>query len=122
MAIKHPEVFGAAGSMSGGVDLTFKPKSWQISKRLGEYSKNTDIWHQNSVFHQIQKLKDKNTALIIDCGTDDFFYEINKKLHEKLLKLKIPHDFIIRPGNHSWTYWKNSIDYQMMFFYKYFNN
>lgn len=121
MAIKHPNVFGVAGSMSGGVDLTYKPKSWHISKRLGEYTKNTEIWHQNSVFHQIQKLKDENTALIIDCGTDDFFYGINVKLHEKLLKLKIPHDFIIRPGGHSWNYWENSIDFQLLFFYKYFN-
>ncbi len=120
MAINHPETFGAAGSMSGGVDLTFKPKSWHISKRLGEYEKNTALWQKNSVFHQIQKLQGKNTALIIDCGKDDFFYGINLKLHDKMLQLGINHDFIIRPGEHSWVYWKSSIEYQMLFFYKYF--
>jgi len=120
MATNHPDVFGAAGSMSGGVDLTFKPKSWQIASRLGNYETNKEVWFKNSVFHQIQKLQGKNVALIIDCGKDDFFYEINKKLHNKMLELKIPHDFIIRPGEHSWEYWKSSIEFQMLFFYKFF--
>ncbi len=120
MAINHSDVFGAAGSMSGGVDLTFKPKSWQIALRLGNYETNKEVWLKNSVFHQIQKLQGKNVALIIDCGKDDFFYEINKKLHNKMLELKIPHDFIVRPGEHSWDYWKSSIEFQMLFFYKFF--
>lgn len=120
MAIKHHNVFGAGGSMSGGVDLTFKPKSWHIYKRLGTYEKNEELWKKNSVYHQIDLLKGKDIKLIIDCGTEDFFYEINKKLHNKMLELDIEHDFIIRPGNHSWTYWNNAIDYQFLFFYKFF--
>ena len=41
-------------------------------------------------------------------------------LHEALLKAGIPHDFISRPGTHNWTYWTNSLDYQMLFFSKAF--
>ena len=35
-AIRHPDVFGAAGSMSGGVDIRPFPKSWNMYKQLGE--------------------------------------------------------------------------------------
>lgn len=59
--------------------------------------------------------------IIIDYRVDDFFYEVNCNLHNKLLKEGIPHDFITRPGRHNWTYWKNSIKYQMLFFSNFFS-
>jgi len=60
-------------------------------------------------------------ALIIDCGKDDFFYNVNNKLHEELLYHNIPHDFTIRPGAHNWEYWKNAVGFQLMFFSNFFN-
>lgn len=121
MAIKHPDVFGAAGSMSGGVDLTYKTTSWDLQQKLGDYKQNRQNWHDNSVIHNIEKLQGIAMPLIIDCGTDDFFYEINRNLHQKMLQLKIPHDYTERPGKHNWDYWRNAIDYQMLFFSKFFN-
>ena len=59
-------------------------------------------------------------ALVIDCGFDDFFYEVNQKLHEKLRKLGIDHDYYVRPGRHNSAYWENSLPYQMLFFERYF--
>ncbi|MEG1935018.1 MAG: esterase family protein, partial [Rikenellaceae bacterium] len=55
-------------------------------------------------------------SLIIDCGVSDFFYDVNCELHRKLVDMKIPHDFISRPGVHNWFYWSNSIQYQLLFF------
>ena len=54
--------------------------------------------------------------IIFDCGTEDFFYEVNCNLHDKLMKEGIPHDFYLRPGKHNWTYWLSSIRFQVMFF------
>ncbi len=39
IAIKHQDVFGAAGSMSGGLDLRPFSGNWDISKRLGSLCK-----------------------------------------------------------------------------------
>ena len=36
------------------------------------------------------------------------------------LEKKIDHDFITRPGGHTGQYWNNSIDYQILFFDKFF--
>ena len=61
-------------------------------------------------------LTPESLNIIFDCGVDDFFYEVNCNLHEKLMKEGIPHDFYVRPGAHNWRYWNNSIKYQMLFF------
>jgi hypothetical protein len=37
------------------------------------------------------------------------------------LDKKIDHDYLERPGGHNHDYWNNSIDYQVLFFMKYFN-
>ena len=46
---------------------------------------------------------------------------MNEKLHEKLLYNNIPHDYITRPGAHDANYWNNAIDYQSLFFSKFFS-
>ena len=119
-AWRHPDVFGACGSMSGGVDISQFPDRWNIHKRLGAYADNKQRWQDHSVISLVPKLKDGQQAIIIDDGSEDFFYKVNCELHDALLKAKIGHDFTIRPGNHSWTYWVNSLDYHMLFFAKYF--
>ena len=119
-AIRHQEVFGAAGATSGGLDIRPFPGNWGMAKHLGEHEKNLEVWNNHTVINQLERLKDGNLAIIIDCGVDDFFYGINKAVHERLLLLKIKHDFISRPGAHNGDYWKNSIGYQIKFFKKFF--
>lgn len=122
LSFKHQDVYGAAGSMSGGVDITPFPNNWSIAERLGTYAKYPERWQQNTVINLTHLLTPNSLALIIDCGIDDFFYKVNINLHEKLLYNNIPHDFITRPGVHNWEYWNNAVAYQLMFMSKYFNN
>lgn len=121
-ALRHPDVFGAAGSTSGGVDIRPFPNNWDIKVSLGEEFDNREIWENYTVINQVDKIKNGELALIIDCGYDDFFFEINNDFHKKLLKYKIGHDFIVRPGGHTQEYWKNSILYQILFFKNYFDS
>ncbi len=120
LALKHQDIFGAAGSMSGGVDLRPFPLNWDLSKRLGSYAEFPERWDNNSVINLTHLLTSKTLPLIIDCGTEDFFFPVNVKLHQKLLDNNIPHDFITRKGAHNWEYWSNAISYQVLFFSKFF--
>jgi S-formylglutathione hydrolase FrmB len=122
LAIRHQDVFGAGGSMSGGVDITPFPDKWDIAKRLGSYAAYPERWKENSVIHLVHLLTPGSLSIIFDCGTDDFFYKVNVRLHEELLYNNIPHDFISRPGGHSWEYWTNAVGYQLMFMNKFFTN
>lgn len=119
-AIRHQDVFGAAGSTSGGVDIRPFPQDWLMKNQLGEYASNKNVWDEHTVINQIGMLDQGSLALIIDCGEEDFFLEVNKSLHQRLLARGIDHDFITRPGGHHSIYWANSIDYQLLFFEKYF--
>jgi S-formylglutathione hydrolase FrmB len=116
LAIRHKDLFGSAGSMSGGVDLRSSPKLFDIAKRIGSIETHQNEWDNRSVINMVNTLKNNELNLIIDCGVSDFFYQINAGLHRRLMALNINHDYIERPGEHNWQYWANSIQYQLLYF------
>ncbi len=120
LAIKHQDVFGAAGSMSGGVDIRPFPNNWEMAARLGKYAEQPERWEKNTVINLLHLLTPNSLPLLIDCGTEDFFFKVNENLHQQLLYRNIPHDFIVRPGAHNWPYWNNAINYQLLFMSTYF--
>lgn len=120
-ALRHKNVFGAVGSVSGGLDIRPFPMMWNMNEQLGKESENSAVWDSHTVINQIGNLKNGDLAIIFDCGYDDFFFGVNNNFHSKLLKYKIDHDFIARPGGHTGDYWSNAIDYQVLFFKKYFD-
>ncbi len=120
LGIRHQDVFGAAGSMSGGVNLTYNIHGWEIAQKLGKYEDHPLRWDSLSVINMMDQIQLDSLALIIDCGVDDFFIEINRNLHQKLLQNHIPHDYTERPGTHNWAYWDNAIQYQVLFFSNFF--
>ncbi len=121
LGFRHADTFGACGSMSGGVDLNSSRNRFDVIKRIGDTITYASNWKNYSVINVIEKYPKDSLAIIIDCGTEDFFYSINHALHEKMLKLHIPHDYIERPGKHDWYYWSNAVQYQLLFFKDYFD-
>lgn len=120
LAFRNQDIFGACGSMSGGVDIRPFPNNWGMSKYIGKLSDNPEKWNEYAVMGLLHLLTPDSLKIIIDCGTEDFFYEVNEKLHKELLYRNIPHNYISRPGSHNWGYWSNAIKYQMLFFSEYF--
>lgn len=120
LAIRHSNLFGAAGSTSGGFDFRPFPKSWNLQNLLGAYESNKERWYDYTVMRQVDLLTNNQLAIIFDCGVDDIFIAMNRALHEKLLQLKIDHDYIERAGGHNHPYWRSSIDFQMLFFHQFF--
>jgi len=120
LSFRHKDIFGAGGSTSGGVDIRPFPNNWEMKKQLGEKAQNEALWDEYTVINQLDKIKNGDLAIIVDCGYDDFFFAVNNALHDKLLAKGINHDYIVRPGRHDGQYWNNSIDYQILFFLKNF--
>jgi len=120
LAFRHQDVFGAAGSMSGGVDIRPFPNNWDLAKRLGSFAEHADLWEKYTVINMLHLLEPNKLALIIDCGTEDFFFQVNEKLHHTLMERNIAHDYITRPGAHNWNYWSNSVTYQLLFMHHFF--
>ncbi len=122
LAMKHVDVYGAAGSTAGGVDIRPFPLNWDMAQRLGSYADYPERWESHTVINLVHRLTPNALSLIIDCGTGDFFYGVNEQLHRKLLDRNIPHKYITGPGVHNWDYWKQSISYQLLFFNNFFLN
>jgi len=120
LAFKHQDTWGAAGSLSGGVDIRPFPNNWEIAARLGSYAEYRENWEKNTVIKMLYLLDGKNLKLTFECGVSDFFHDANQRLHEKLLERNIPHDYAERPGAHNWNYWNNAIKYQLLFFNDFF--
>lgn len=126
LSTRHPDLFCAAGSMSGAVDLNWT--NWRIppdfltrvkqgfQNLIGDTT-NMALYASYSVVNMADKMSTNNVKLIIDCGVDDFLIESNRELHHRLVYNHTPHDYTEHPGAHTWDYWQNSLPYQVLFFY-----
>lgn len=122
LATRHPDIWKNAGSMSGGVDIRPFPKSWKMASRLGKsYADAPDLWTAHTVAGMVPQIKEAGINITFDCGSKDFFADVNEQLHQALLKADVPHDYTSRPGKHSHAYWRNSIMYHLLFFNEKFN-
>jgi S-formylglutathione hydrolase FrmB len=120
IAFRHADMFGACGSMSGALNISTITNGYDISKRLGKADSTNLYYKKWSVLNIIETKPSDSLAIILDCGLQDFIYGMSKATHEKLVTLKIPHDYIERPGKHDWNYWANAVKYQCLFFRNFF--
>jgi S-formylglutathione hydrolase FrmB len=126
LSARHPDVFGAAGSMSGALNPDMM--GWKLSPEMTANIKNAFAsimgpvesvnYSIYSVISMADLIKKNGTKLIFDCGVDDFLIEPNRELHRRLLFNQTPHDYSERPGGHSWDYWQNSLPHHVLFFYE----
>jgi len=116
LGIRHSDMFGSAGSTSGGVNIIPFPKNWSMSKSLGEYEDNKVRWEAHTVKNLVDSIKPGQLNIIFDCGTEDFFYKVNCDLDSALNARKIHHVYITAPGAHNGEYWSRSIYPQLRFF------
>ncbi len=117
---KHPELYDAAGSMSGVLELTASTRKYGLAQLLGDYREHRERWEKNSVLKLVEHLRGKPRGVLIDCGVADPFLPANRKVHRKMIELGIPHDYCERPGGHSWDYWTRVLKYHLMFFREWF--
>jgi enterochelin esterase-like enzyme len=82
---------------------------------------NKELYKAHTIFKQMESYPKDSVAIIIDCGREDFIFPMSQMVHDKMVELKIPHDYIERPGKHDWAYWRNAIQYQLLFFRNYFD-
>jgi S-formylglutathione hydrolase FrmB len=112
----YPETFGSIGSMSGAVDITGYETKWNLRKIFGNYGENKELWESTAVKNNLEKFQNKKFNIIISCGSEDFFIDINRELHEKMVSAGIKHAYFERSGKHNWDYWREEIKFQLLFF------
>ncbi len=115
-ALHHPELFSSACPLSAYAG----PKSVEEVKNRAKRYYNVEVTDadakkylsKHSALPLIESMTKKQIESVkwyIDCGDDDFLYEGNSLVHIALRKKEVPHEFRIRDGGHSWTYWRESL-------------
>ena len=114
-ALHRPDLFSSACPLSAYAGpLTIEQYKSQLARRDDSFTDD-----------QIQAYFEKHNAVslvengsvedissvrwFIDCGDDDFLYEVNSLVHIAMKKKEIPHEYRVRDGRHSWTYWRASL-------------
>lgn len=116
LCARHPELFSVCGTMSGVMDLQPLQGKYELAQRLGAYDKHPERWLEHSAMQQAEKFAGRKVGIFIECGLQDStFIGANQAMHRKLLELKIPHEYLERPGAHTWDYWLNALPYHLQF-------
>lgn len=122
-ALKYPTMFAAAAPLSAAIwtdnDCEIMQDGMYNTYFGGPNGKNlkgkerlTPNWYANSVFNIVDKKTVEELAAVkywIDCGDDDFLTVGNAQLHIALTNKKVAHEFRMRDGAHSWTYWRTGV-------------
>lgn len=114
--LKHPEFFKSAGSTSGILDLIPFPDNWGIKDVIGDQLNYRNNWIEHSAIYNIDKIKNLGKKIIVDCGTEDFAFDVNRRFCDSCEAKGIKLEFIQSRGNHSYDYWAKSIHNHFEFF------
>ena len=114
-ALHHPELFSSACPLSAYIGpLTMDQLKQQVARGKEKYSNTelTEYFEKHNALNLIESVpvEDiKSVRWYIDCGDDDFLFEGNSLVHIAMKKKEIPHEYRVRDGRHSWTYWREAL-------------
>ncbi len=122
-ALRHPDLFAACAAFSAAVwpdeeILGMKQKTWDelvgpvFGVGLAGKDRLTAHFRKVSPLELARSQPEdslKKVRYYIDCGDDDFLIRGNCALHLLLTDRKIPHEFRVRDGGHTWSYWRTGI-------------
>ena len=128
-ALKYPQLFAAAAPLSAAVidddgfqkmpEGNYESTFGQLFGRgLKGVDRNNQAWKDNSIINLVNTKSPNDIRKVkfwIDCGDDDFLTKGNCLLHIAMMEKQIPHEFRVRDGAHTWTYWRTGITDALQF-------
>lgn len=123
LAMHHPALFGSCAALSASArtdemfaaipeeryNTVFGPV---FSGPVKGDDRLTVTWKRNSPITLARSAPEGDLTKVrwyLDCGDDDALSAGNAMLHIALLDRKIPHEYRVRDGAHTWTYWRTAL-------------
>lgn len=112
LALKYPELFAFAGSLSGAFNAPrdldqlrpdFRAKLLEV---FGDASNRAR--RENDIFLLLKTTHD-NPYFYLACGTEDFFLVTNRDLAAQLSSQKLHYEYHETAGGHTWEYWDSAL-------------
>ena len=114
-ALHRPDLFSAAAPLSSATGSTDVEESLKRIRRYGFEFTRDEMQSLLKANHPLELIKDislnklNSVRWYIDCGDDDYLFEDNSLLHIAFSKRGINHEYRVRDGAHTWTYWRESL-------------
>jgi S-formylglutathione hydrolase FrmB len=116
IALKHPNLFAAAASLSGAFDAAepafaerFTAHTAEMGRIFGEPGGETR--RANDIYAIAEAASAAGApALYIACGTSDPLLASNRKLVEIVQRRAFAYEYHETPGAHSWDYWNGRLE------------
>jgi putative tributyrin esterase len=114
MSEKYPQLFSYAGGFSAALDAPLN-----LDERRTEFGPSlvtafgphgSQVRQDNDVFRLLEAADGKKVVPIyLDCGEEDMFLDVNRRLAAKLQAMKAAYQYREYPGDHNWEYWDGAI-------------
>ena len=114
-ALHRPDMFSAAAPLSSATGSIDVDESLERIKRYGFQFTRDEMQSLLKTNHPLELIDDiplnklNSVRWYIDCGDDDYLFEDNSLLHIAFKKRGINHEYRVRDGAHTWTYWRESL-------------
>jgi len=134
-AMRNTDIFVACAAFSSGVipkeRVTQMPEKQYQSyfksifgeKLVGEdrFNEHWQAFDPFTLLDTVPMDKLKSVRWYLDCGDDDFLYRGNSALHVKMRMIELPHEYRVRDGAHTWSYWRTGLKDALAFIGKSFH-
>ena len=120
-AMHRPDLFSSAAPLSAYIGPLSLEQYKQQVQRMNLEASDAEIetyFKRHNALSLIEEGDVKELSSVrwyIDCGDDDFLYEGNSLVHIAMRKKDIPHEYRVRQGGHTWTYWRESLPVVLKF-------
>lgn len=113
LALKHPDRYAFAASLSGALDITRRPaslKRWQQTMRIWEIFGGSAAAKAEDVFSLLSEDSHvRETQWFESCGKKDPLFAVNRRFVTRLRQRGASVNFVTTSGGHDWLDWNAAL-------------
>ncbi|MDR1407740.1 MAG: esterase family protein [Tannerella sp.] len=120
-ALHRPDIFAAAAPLSATTGGNWLIRDSKAPKdRLEAFGRKYGFEYilNNATTEEMEQIR--RVRWYVSCGDDDFLFRDNGMLHILFREKEIPHEYRVKDGGHTWTYWRMELPLVMEFVSKSF--
>ena len=111
---RHPDMFSSCYAMSAWLDNA-GDEVWPLDAPKDCLYYVANAVHENSALDFVDNADEatlealRSVQWFIDCGDDDFIFDLSVALYRKMRDKGVKAEFRVRDGVHNWEYWNQSL-------------
>jgi S-formylglutathione hydrolase FrmB len=114
LSLKHPDLYGFTGIMSGALDITRRPASlrrfWQTWRIWTIFGFRPNTRRDEDVFNLLSNANGMHqTGWFASCGERDSLHGTNERFVRQIRQHGVQSNLLSTKGGHDWTSWNEAM-------------